>query len=84
MIDCNIIMENKKIRELTGVESLILVPFSFDIDVIIAYRQSVDDEGNTEDYTVIYTDSGETWCIDIPYSELNKIYKNYKNDDKVI
>ncbi len=77
LVETNIIMNNIKIKELTGKESIILTPFSFDISMITAYRQSVDDDSNPEDYTVIYTEYGDVYCIDITYGEFNYMYKKY-------
>ena len=33
-VECNLIMENLKVKEMTGKETLIEVPFSFDIGTI--------------------------------------------------
>lgn len=77
IVDCNIIMNNIKIKELTGKESIILTPFSFDISMVTAYRQSIDDDSNPEDYTVIYTEYGDVYCIDITYGEFNYMYKKF-------
>jgi hypothetical protein len=81
IVDCKIIMTNLKVRELTGQDSIILMPFSFDISMVTAYRQSVDDDSIPEEYSVIYTEYGDTYCIDISYGEFNYIYKKYINDN---
>jgi hypothetical protein len=77
-------MTNTKIKELTGQDSILLVPFSFDINIIVAYRQSIDDEGTLETYTVVFTEYGDNYCIDIPYSKFNNTYKTFINADKTI
>ena len=81
---CNLIMENLKVREMTGKETLIEVPFSFALDVVTSYRQSVDDEGYPEDYTVVYTDMGTSYCIDITYGEFDYMHKKFRNDNKTV
>jgi len=84
IIDCKIVMTNLKVKELTGQESILFMPFSFDISMITAYRQSVDDNGEAEEYTVVYTEYGDTYCIDITYGEFNYMYKKYIDDNKTI
>ena len=81
IVDCKIVMTNIKVKELTGRESILFMPFSFDISMITAYRQSVDDDSTPEEYTVIYTEYGDTYCIDISYGEFNYIYKKYIDDN---
>jgi hypothetical protein len=83
-VECNLIMENLKVKEMTGKETLIEVPFSFDIGTIEAFRQSVDDEGYPEDYTVVYTDFGASYCIDISYGEFNYMHKKFRDGNKTV
>ena len=84
MQECNIVMSNLKVKELTGSESIISVHFSFDIDMVTAFRQSVDDDSTPEEYTVIYTEFGDTYCIDITYNEFKYIYKKHLDANKTI
>jgi hypothetical protein len=84
MFECEIIMENVKLKEMVGKEVLIQVPFSFNLSIITGFRQSVDNEGNIEDYTVIYTNNNESYCIDIHYGEFKYIYKKYQDDNKTV
>lgn len=77
LVETKIVMTNLKVKELTGKDSVILMPFSFDISMVTAYRQSVDDEGDAEDFTVIYTEYGDTYCVDITYGEFNYMYKKF-------
>lgn len=84
MLECEIIMENIKLKEMVGKEVLLQVPFSFDLGIITGFRQSVDNDGNVEDYTVIYTKYNETYCIDIMYDEFKYIYKKFQNDNKTV
>ena len=84
MFECNIVMENKKLREMTGQENLIFPPFSFDLSIVTGYRQSVNDEGELEDYTVLYTEFGDVWCIDVSYDEFKHTYKKHEDDNKTV
>ena len=84
IVDCKIVMTNIKVKELTGRESILFMPFSFDISIITAYRQSVDDDSTPEEYSVIYTEYGDTYCIDISYGEFNYMYKKYIDANKTI
>ena len=84
MFECNMVMENKELREMTGQENLLFPAFSFNLDIVTAYRQSVSDDGDLEDYTVIYTEFGDTWCIDVPFDEFNYTYKKYIDDNKTV
>ena len=77
LVETKIVMTNLKVKELTGKDSVILMPFSFDISMVTAYRQSVDNEGNSEDFTVIYTEYGDVYCVDITYGEFNYMYKKF-------
>lgn len=78
-ITCNLIMENQKVKEMTGKETLVEVPFCFDIGTVLAYRQSIDEEGYPEEYTVLYTDLGISYCIDISYGEFNFMHKKFRD-----
>jgi len=84
MLECKLILENSKIKEMTGQEVITFVPFSIDLDTIIGYRQSIDDDGELEDYCVIYTKFDQAWCIDLSYEEFKYTYKKYKDDSKTV
>jgi len=71
-------MENSKIKEMTGTEVLSFVPFSFNLSTVTAYRQSVDDNGDPEEYSVVYTEIGQVWCIDVPYGEFDYTMNKFK------
>jgi hypothetical protein len=81
IIDCNIILENHKSKELTGVEELILVPALIDLTDVVHFRQSTTDHGDLEDYTIIYTETTGSLCIDIPFLELRDLFLKFKNYD---
>jgi hypothetical protein len=77
LVETKIVMSDLRVKELTGNDSIILMPFSFDISMVTAYRQSIDNEANPEDYTVVYTEYGDVYCIDITYGEFNYMYKKF-------
>ena len=79
MFECKLIMENAKIKEMTGTEVLSFVPFTFDLNSVTAYRQSLNDDAEPEEYTVVYTERGEVWCIDVSYDEFSYQMKLHKN-----
>ena len=83
-ITCNLIMENQKVKEMTGKETLVEVPFCFDIGTVLAYRQSIDEEGYPEEYTVLYTDLGISYCIDISYGEFNFMHKKFRDGSQTV
>lgn len=84
MFECNTIMEHSKLKEMTGKEILTFVPCSFDLSIVVGYRQSIDDDGVLEDYSVIYTKFNQIWCIDVPYEEFKYVYNKYINDSKTV
>lgn len=65
---------DKVLQELTGREHLSNVTISFDITKVIAFRESMDDDGDKTNKSIIYLVSGENFIIDIPYSELKKLF----------
>lgn len=77
MVHCKCLMVDLKLTELIGQDSVIHAPFSFNPKNIIAFRQSISDEGELEPYTLLYSEYGDTWCIDIPYEDYKKIHLNH-------
>ena len=84
MFECNIVMENKRIKEMTGREELSFVPFSFDLSIVTGFRQSLTDEGDLEDYSVVYTEYGDVWCIDVSYDDFKHEIKKLEDDNKTV
>jgi len=85
MLDCEFVLENAEKAEDLGIEMLITVPGSIDLSEVRHYRQSVDNDGNPEDFTIIYTVSNLTFCIDMTIGEFKYNYKKYKeNVDKIV
>lgn len=77
-----LVLENSKLKEDLGIESLIFAKITVDITSLIAFRESVNDDGNTEPYTVIYLDNGQSFCIEVPYDDfLITFYTEVKFED---
>lgn len=64
-----LVLENMKLKEDLGIESLIFAKITVDITSLIAFRESVNDQGEPEPYTVIYLDNGQSFCIEVPYDD---------------
>ena len=75
-IETKAVMENSHLQELTGKQSLVFIPYSFQLDEVIAYRPSLDEVGEPEPYTNIFFKSGENECVEIEYSKLNSLIMN--------
>jgi len=80
---CNGVLENTRLNEITGSEHLVFVPTCIDLDYIVSIRQSVNNDSEPEEYTVLYTDMGTTYCIDTPYEEFLDIFIKYKTEKNV-
>lgn len=77
-----LVLENSKLKENLGIESLIFAKITVDISSLIAFRESVNDDGQTEPYTVIYLDNGQSFCIEVPYDDfLITFHTEVKFDD---
>jgi hypothetical protein len=64
-----LVLENMKLKEDLGIESLIFAKITVDITSLIAFRESVNDQGEPEPYTVIYLDNGQSFCIEVSYED---------------
>ena len=62
------------LEELTGKEVLTEVAMSFDVTKVVAFRQSMDDDLEKTNKSIIYLINGESFIIDIPYNELKKLF----------
>ena len=65
---------DRVLQELTGQEQLSDVVMSFDVTKVVAFRESMGDDGEKTNKSVIYLVSGESFIIDIPYNELKKLF----------
>ena len=70
----SIVLENGKLKEDLGIESFIFAKLTVDVTTVIAFRESVGNDGEMEPYTIINTDSGHTFCIEIPYEDFQIMF----------
>lgn len=79
MVEFGLVLENSKLKEDMGIESLTFSKCCFNILAVDYYRESFDDEGNIEPYTVVVLDTGTLLTLDLPYSDFKKhIQKKYE------
>ncbi len=66
---------DRKLEEITGIEKLVKVSMSFDVNKIVSFREDIEDgESETnKSNSVIYLTSGESFIIDIPYIKLKQL-----------
>jgi hypothetical protein len=74
MIEFNLVLENTRLKEDMGIESLHFSKCTFNLLTVDYYRESFDGEGEVEPYTVVILDTGILLTVDIPYNEFKKIY----------
>jgi hypothetical protein len=77
MLEFNIVLENSRLKEDMGIEVLHFAKCMFNILEVDYYRESFDDEGTVEPYTVIILDKGIQITLDVPYDEFKDIYKKH-------
>lgn len=65
---------DRVLQEITGKEHLSDVTMSFDVTKVVAFRESMGDDGEKTNKSIIYLVSGESFIIDIPYNELKKLF----------
>lgn len=74
MVEFSLVLENSRLKEDMGIESLTFSKCCFNILAVDYYRESFDDEGNVEPYTVVVLDTNRQLTLDLPYTEFKKIY----------
>lgn len=56
------------------------MPFCFHMDQVIACKLATDEEDLLPfGCTTVFTDNGDTYIIDTPYSEFEQLFINYHN-----
>lgn len=75
IVEFNLVLENSRMKEDLGIEQLHFAKCAFDLESVIYFRESVSDDGDPEPYTLIIIDPGVSLCIDTPYEEFFKFYK---------
>jgi len=79
MVEFGLVLENSRLKEDMGIESLTFSKCCFNILAVDYYRESFDDEGNVEPYTVVILDTGRQLTLDLPYNDFKKfIQKKYE------
>jgi len=74
MVEFRLVLENSRLKEDMGIESLTFSKCSFNILAVEYYRESFDDDGNLEPYTVAILNTGLQLTLDLPYDQFKKIY----------
>lgn len=69
-----LVLEDKNMKENLGIEKLCFSKITIDLTTTIAYRESLNDDGEYEPYTYLYTDQGVHFCLDIPYDDFSIIF----------
>ena len=56
------------------------LPFTIYLGCINAFKMSTDeDEDGTQYCTTVYTDTGDIYILDTPYSKFNAVWKKFMN-----
>lgn len=60
------------------------LPFAFHMDIVIACKQTTDDEEElVYGCTTIFTDHSDTYIIDTPYAEFLTLFQLYHTDSSL-
>lgn len=58
------------------------LPFAFHLDIVVACKLTTDDEEETVyNCTTVFTDQGDTYIIDTPYTEFQTIFQLYHTSE---
>ena len=58
------------------------LPFAFHLDIVVACKLTTDDEEETVyNCTTVFTDQGDSYIIDTPYTEFQTIFQLYHTSD---
>lgn len=82
MVEFSLVLENSRLKEDMGIESLTFSKCCFNILAVDYYRESFDDEGNVEPYTVVILDTGRQLTLDLPYEQFKKIYTKKMSNEQ--
>jgi len=77
MLEFNIVLENSRLKEDIGIEVLHFAKCMINILDVEYYRESFDDEGSVEPYTVIILGTGIQITLDVEYNNFKEIHKKY-------
>ena len=58
------------------------LPFAFHLDIVIACKLTTDDEEETVyNCTTVFTDQGDSYIIDTPFTEFQTIFQLYHTSE---
>ena len=58
------------------------LPFAFHLDIVVACKLTTDDEEETVyNCTTVFTDQGDSYIIDTPYTEFQTIFQLYNTSE---
>jgi hypothetical protein len=81
IVACNVYCQSneaQKMEDLGLEDPGMWLPFAFDISIIIAIKQSSDDDSHmTYKCATIFTDQGDAFVTDVPYKKMLKLWKEY-------
>lgn len=59
------------------------MPFAFHLDIVVAIKLSTDEEDLLPyNCTTVFTENGDTYIIDTPYTEFEQIFLEHHQDDE--
>lgn len=70
----NVVLENSKLLEELGIEKLMFAKVTIDLTQVVVFRESLDANGDIEPYTIVYTEQGTSFCIDISYEDFQIMF----------
>lgn len=74
IVEFNLVLENTKLKEDMGIESLQFSKCSFNILNVEYFRESLDSNGEIEPYTVVVLETGLSLCLDIEYEKFKRLF----------
>lgn len=80
LVEYNLVLENSRLKEDMGIESLHFSKSTFNILDVMYFRESFTDDGELEPYTLLMLEPGIILTIDIPYEEFKTVYKKIINE----
>lgn len=57
------------------------MPFSFHMDIVIACKLTSEDEENLHNCTTLFTEHGDAYIIDTPFTEFQQMFIAYHSAD---
>lgn len=74
-----IVVESAKQRDL-GIKNLIFIKQAFAKEDVLEYRESVDDEGDVEPYTYVFTTQSE-FCVNMTFENFKRFMEEEEPKD---